>query len=247
MISAVILSHNDEEPLRRSLASLAFCDEIIVIDDESVNLSLPKSKKIRLYKRALHGDFAAQRNYGLSRAKGEWVLFVDSDEVVSPTLAKEIQKAVTVDCAGFYLRRMDWQFGKKLTHGETNKVRLLRLAKKDAGKWARPVHEVWNIEGAVGTLVTPLDHFPHPNVAQFVKDINMYSTLNAHFLYTEKIKVPGWQIVVYPAAKFFVDYIWYLGFLDGTAGAVVALMMSMHSFLTRAKLWLLWHKRETAD
>ena len=52
------------------------------------------------------------------------------------------------------------------------------------------------------------------------------------------------KIIAYPAAKFFIDYFWFLGFLDGTAGAVVALMMSFHSFLTRAKLWLLWHKHE---
>lgn len=243
VISAVILSHNDPS-LARCLKSLEFCDELVIIDDESLALSVPKSRKVHVYKRALHGDFAAQRNWGLSKAKGEWVLFVDSDEVVSEALAKEIQKSVTIDCAGFFLKRQDWLFGKRLLHGETSKVRLLRLAKKSAGSWTRPVHEVWTIEGTVGTLTAPLDHFPHPNVAQFIDEINKYSTLNARFLYEQKISVRWWHILAYPGAKFFVDYVWYLGFLDGTPGAIVALMMSMHSFLTRGKLWLLWHKHE---
>ena len=117
----------------------------------------------------------------------------------------------------------------------------MRLAKKNAGVWQRPVHETWNITGRIGELSQPLLHYPHPDVAQFITDINWYSTLNAHYLYSQKVHVSWWHILAYPKAKFFVDYIWYRGFLDGTAGVVVALMMSFHSFLTRAKLWLLWH------
>ncbi len=128
--------------------------------------------------------------------------------------------------------------------GETSRVLLLRLAKKDAGTWVRPVHETWNVKGVVGTLTNPLDHYPHPNVAQFIDDINVYSTINARHLYNENIRVPWWHIIGYPTAKFFKDYIWYQGFRDGTAGAIVAIMMSMHSFLTRAKLWILTHKHD---
>ena len=80
--------------------------------------------------------------------------------------------------------------------------------------------------------------------AQFIKEINWYTTINAKHLHEQRVRASWWQIVAYPAAKFFVDYIWYLGFLDGTAGAIVAVMMSFHSFLTRAKLFLLWQKHE---
>jgi glycosyltransferase involved in cell wall biosynthesis len=246
MISAIILSHNSEAEIGRVLESLLWCDERIVIDDNSSDktIEIAKKKNVIVFKHALHDDFAAQRNFGLEKAKGEWVLFVDSDEVVSKSLAEEIKKSITIDCAGFHIKRDDWLYGKKLLHGETSRVQLLRLARKDAGKWDRFVHEVWEVKGIVGTLTHPLDHFPHPNVAQFVTEINRYSTLNARYLHRQNIRVPLWHIIAYPAAKFFVDYIWYRGFLDGTPGTIVALMMSMHSFLTRAKLWLLWHKRE---
>ncbi len=244
VVSAIILSHDNQNSIARTLASVSWCDEVIVIDDYSADntIEIAKKYKAKVHQRHLNDDFAAQRNFGLEKAAGEWVLFVDSDEVVSAGLAKEIQEAEEIDCAGFYIKRRDWLFGKQLRHGETQRVRLMRLAKRNAGKWERTVHEVWNVSGTTGELSNPLDHFPHPDVAQFINEINHYSTLNAAYLFSKHIRVSWWHIILYPKAKFFMDYIWYLGFLDGTAGAVVALMMSFHSFLTRAKLWLLWHK-----
>lgn len=242
MISAVILSHDDEKTLARTLESTAWCDQTVVIDDNSSDNSVAVAKRFTplVYQRALAGDFAGQRNFGLSKAKGDWILFVDSDEVVSKNLQKEIEKATeTQECSGYYLRRSDVLFGRQLKHGETSRVRLLRLAKKGTGMWIRPVHEVWQVEGLVGELKNPLHHFPHPNVAQFVDEINNYSTINANYLHNQKVKVQWWHIPAYPVAKFLLNYFWRLGFLDGTAGAVVAIMMSLHSFLTRAKLYLL--------
>jgi glycosyltransferase involved in cell wall biosynthesis len=246
VISAIVLSHNDENSIGRTLASLTWCDELIVIDDFSTDKTVDITEKYNatVYQKHLENDFAAQRNFALTKAAGEWILFVDSDEVVSEELAKEIQEAIKIDCAGFYIKRQDWLFGKKLRHGETGRVRLMRLAKKNAGKWERTVHEVWRVAGTTGELSHPLDHFPHQDVAQFISDINHYSTLNARFLYSKNVHAAWWHIIVYPKAKFFMDYVWYLGFLDGTAGAVVALAMSFHSFLTRAKLYLLWHSNK---
>ncbi len=279
MISAVVLTHNDEGHLAKTLASISWCDEVIVVDDESTDKTIDIATKrgASVYTRKLDGDFAAQRNFGLGKAKGparnasqsdaggEWVLFVDSDEIVSEELAREITsltykvipakagiqngtndgsriKSGMTATVGYYLKRRDWMWGKWLKYGETSRVRLLRLAKKNAGKWQRPVHEVWSVDGATGELVNPLLHYPHQNVAQFLDEINRYSTLNARYLYSLGNHVSWWQIFAYPKLKFFRSYIWYLGFLDGTAGMVVALMMSFHSFLTRAKLWKLWDK-----
>lgn len=245
MLSAIVLTYNDELTLERTLLSLAWCDEVIVIDDYSTDktVSIAKKNHATVHQHHVDGDFAAQRNFGLEKANGDWVLFVDSDEVVSPRLADEIQKSLEIDCAGFILRRNDWMFDRVLRHGETSKVRLLRLAKKGKGTWKRPVHEIWDVTGEVGILSQPLDHFPHPDVTQFIKEINWYTTINAKHLFAQKKKTSVWEIIFYPAAKFFVDYIWYLGFLDGTPGAIVAISMSFHSFLTRAKLYLLWHKK----
>ena len=242
MISAVVLSHNDQSSIERTLASLSWAHELIVVDDTSTDETVAQAKKLgaTVYSHALGGDFASQRNFGLSKATGEWVLFVDSDEVVSSELAQEIQLRVKdSDVQGYFAPRIDILWGRKLTHGEVGGKKLLRLAKKDAGRWMRPVHEVWDVQGKTGELTFPLLHYPHPDVAQFLFQIDHYSTINAKYLYAQKKHTAAWQIVGYPVAKFFVNYFWRLGFLDGMPGAIVAIMMSFHSFLTRAKLYQL--------
>jgi len=243
MISSVVLTHNDEATIAKTLGSLTWCEEILIIDDGSTDNTLSITRKFtsKIFKHPLDNDFAAQRNFGLSKAKNEWVLFIDSDEIVSPALAKEIREIAAPrqlagtrndNTVGYFIKRRDIMWGRELRHGEQGRMKLLRLAKRDTGKWIRPVHEVWDIKGATLELQHPVLHFPHSSVAQYLGEINRYSTLNARYLYAQKIHVTWWQIVAYPLAKFFLNYFLRLGFLDGTAGAQVAIMMSMHSFLT---------------
>ena len=249
MISAVVLTHNDETTLSRCLASISWCDEVVVIDDDSTDgtVAIVKKFEAKVFVHPLHDDFAAQRNFGLSKANGDWVLFVDSDEVVTEELRDEIRQRLDPrlrgddnSCSGYSLGRTDYWGGRWLTHGETESVKLLRFARKAAGKWSQPVHEEWKIPGKTGELSNPLLHYPHQNVAQFLEEINRYSSVYAQYLFNHGVIEPEWQIVGKPLAKFFVNYLLRLGFLDGTAGIVVALMMSFHSFLVRGKLWQLY-------
>lgn len=253
MISAIILTKNEEKNIEDCLKSLAWCDEIMVVDDYSQDGTddiLKKyqvaSIKYQVYKRHLDGDFAGQRNFGLEKATGDWVLFVDADERVSSKLREEIIQKINNSqnqFNGFFVKRRDFLFGKFLEHGETSKVKLLRLAKRGVGKFLRPVHETWQVKGKLSTLASPLLHFPHPTVTEFLEDINFYTDLNAQAFYREGVKVDFWQIIIYPLAKFKMNYFFYLGFLDGTAGLMQAIFMSFHSFMTRGKLWQLWQKR----
>ncbi len=245
-LSTIILTHNSQDTLPRTLKSVAFSDEVIVIDDASTDNTQRIAKKagVRIVLRALKGDFAAQRNAGLREASHEWVLFVDADETVSHTLAHEIREAIgRMDVQGFYLKRDDVVWGRVVRYGETAHVKLLRLARKGAGTWVRPVHEVWNVTGPVGTLNTPLQHTPHPDVAHFLADINDYSTINARHLFDTGVRTSWLFIIGYPIAKFIHNYIMRLGFLDGMPGLLIALMMSFHSFLTRGKLWMHINRR----
>lgn len=245
MISAVILSHDNASTIEKTLKSIMWCDERILVDDESHDrtTTIAKPMVTRILSRTLADDFAAQRNAGLDAAHGDWILFVDSDEVVSDALKKEIQQVIRQhdDVAGYFIPRQDKMWGRVLHHGETAHIRLLRLARKGMGKWIRPVHETWDIQGDTKQLIHPLVHSPHPDVRLFLAQINRYTTINAKVFLAEGKQVQPWQIVVYPVAKFFQNYIFRLGFLDGTAGFIMAMMMSFHSFLTRTKLWELEH------
>lgn len=245
MISAIVLTHNSARTLEATLQSVSWCDEIIVIDDCSTDETgiIARRYSSKFFRRALRDDFSAQRNYGIECASGEWILFVDADEIITSALKAEIQEAVkhsTID--GYYLKRQDTMWGRTLSYGETSSVRLMRLARKGAGKWVRPVHEVWDVHGYTQTLTHPILHSPHPDVRRFLVDIEDYSTTNAEYLYEQNVRVHGLMILAYPIAKFVQNYIVRQGFRDKTAGMVIALMMSFHSFLTRAKLWVLWQR-----
>jgi glycosyltransferase involved in cell wall biosynthesis len=246
MLSVIVLTHNNELIINNVLEHLSWCNELVVVDDQSTDKTLEIVKKYtkNIYIHPLHSDFAGQRNFALSKATGDWILYVDSDEVISNELKEEIVK-VTNDLnnqmAGYLLKRTDYFFGQKLKYGETSHVKLLRLARKDSGRWNRSVHEEWNVTGNIGELETPIKHYPHPTITEFLDDINRYSTLNAEYFYSQGIRSNLFQIVLYPVAKLLLNYMFRLGFLDGTAGAVMAIMMCFHSFLTRSKLYFLSH------
>lgn len=262
MISVVILTKNEEKNIEDCLQNLQWCDEIIVIDDFSTDKTTDQirqnsqiRKKIKIHQRKLNDDFATQRNFGLEKAHGDWVLFMDSDEELSRDLALEIkhileaksqQSAIAQKCDGFYVRRKDYFLGKWLKHGETN-IKLLRLAKKGAGRWIRKVHEIWRIQGPVGELANPILHYPHPRIKDFLKEINTYSTLHAQVAYEEGERTNYLKIILKPKLKFLLNYIWRLGFLDGTEGFVMAIMMSFHSFLSQGKLWQIQQEKKISS
>ncbi len=250
MITAVVLTKNEENNIVDCLESISWCQEIIVIDDYSADRTLGVIKnfnpRVKIFQRELQGDFSAQRNLGLSKAKGEWILFIDADERLSNGLRGEMMDYVSSKNKtynGFYVRRKDTIWGKELNHGEVGNIKLLRFAAKGKGKWEGKVHEVWNVKGSTGCFKMPLFHYPHQAVSHFLKEINYYTDLRAKELYDRGVRTNLYQIILYPKAKFFLNYFLRLGFLDGIEGLVFAIMMSFHSFLVRAKLWTYANKK----
>ena len=246
-LSVIILTKNEEKNIFDCLESVKDADEIIVIDDNSEDRTEDVistfGKKVKTYKRSLLDDFSKQRNFGLSKAKNSWVLFIDADERVPNGLFDEISNEVNKDnFDGYLIKRRDVLWDKKLRYGETGNMKLLRLARKNRGEWQGRVHEVWNVNGKIGELNNELIHCPHQTIREFLSEISLYSTIRAGELRQEGVKVSVIDIILYPKVKFFLNYFLRLGFLDGLPGLIVALMMSFHSFLVRGKLWLLWHK-----
>lgn len=243
MVTAVVLTRNEEKNIAKCLATLRFCNEVIVVDDYSIDKTVEVARRYgaRVFQRHLKDDFAAQRNFGLGKSKKDWVLFVDADERVSTSLRDEVKQLISNPVnqySGFYIKRRDFVWGRELRHGESGTLKLLRLAKKNAGLWKRAVHESWEIKGEKGTLQNPLMHYPHQTLREFLSDVDRYSSLHARVLYEEGVKSNLVKIIIWPVGKFKYNWIFKLGFLDGTQGFVVAAMMSLHSFLAWSKLWL---------
>ncbi len=203
----------------RTLDSISFADEVLYIP--------------------VTDDFGHARNEGLAKAKNEWIFYIDSDEVVSSELQKELGGELVSDA--YYISRRDFFWGRELKYGETQTARsqgIIRLVKKGSGKWSGKVHEVFEAKGRVGRLKGSINHYPHQTIAEFLASINEYSTLRAEELYTSGVLSNVYQILIYPFGKFWYTYIIKLGFLDGPAGFVYSFMMSFHSFLVRSKLYL---------
>ena len=246
MISAVILTKNEEQNIEKCIKSVRWCDEIIIVDDNSSDQTVEIAKKheTTIYKRSLNNNFSAQRNFGLSKAKNEWVLFVDSDEVVSDALAYEISSAIGLkdqnlrNFNGFYIKRVDFIWGKELKHGETGNIKLLRLARKGKGQWEGMVNERCKIKGIIGNLTNPLQHFPHENLTEFLKEVNFYTDIRSKELASKNNRVNFSDIILYPLGKFALNYFVKKGFMDGIPGLIFAITMSFHSLLVRGKLWL---------
>jgi glycosyltransferase involved in cell wall biosynthesis len=243
-LTAVILTHNEEGVVADTLESLNFCDELIVVDDFSNDSTarIAKGKGAKVFKRHLSGNFASQRNFGLGKASGEWVLFIDADEKISDGLKEEIVSLINIPAnknAGYFIKRTDFYKDKELKHGECGNVFKLRLAKKDSGIWKRRVHEFWDVKGQKGYLKESLFHYPYKNLYTFVEKLNFYSTLHAKALNEEGKHSSLVKIIIWPTGKFFDNYFIKHGFLDGNVGFLLALFMSLHSFLAWSKLWIL--------
>ena len=224
-ISVVILTNKRPDDFQPTIKSVAFADETILIRDHPGF-------------HPLAGDFAAQRNYGLSKAKGDWVIMVDDDEVISEKLATEIKKAISsAQYSAYSLKRLDRYFGQILKHGETGTTKIIRLAKKDAGRFIRPVHEVWQVSGRVGELVNPLFHDRPELVSPFIDRIAFYGPLDAQELAKEGKPFSVFRLLANPLAKFIVNYKIKLGFLDGCLGLFQAYLMSVQSLSVRVFQW----------
>ncbi len=253
MISVVILTKDEEKNILDCVESVLWADEIIILDDNSQDRTVEvvkniSNKKIKIYSKNLDNDFSSQRNYALSKATKEWVLFLDADERVTTQLRDEINSFLindskNSDTKGFFLKREDVMWGKALKYGEVGNIKLLRFAKKKEGIWYGKVHEEWRIEGKVSEFENSLIHYPHQTIDDFLKEINFYTTIRAKELYDSHVNSSIKDIIFFPSGKFILNYFFKLGFLDGIEGFIFAIFMSFHSFLVRGKLWLLWRKK----
>ena len=240
-LSIIVLTHNDELRIVDCLENLRFGDELIVIDDESSDrtVEIVKQYTKNVYIKSMSGNFSNQRNYGIDKAKSEWILFVDSDEIVPEKLEDEIFQSIkNNNTNGYFIHRFDYMWGKKITHGEVGSIKLLRLARAGKGKWHGKVHEKWSVYGKIDELESPLIHVPHQSVREFIKDIDQYSTLRSEELYVQKKNVGIFSIIFYPLGKFLVNYLLKKGYKDKMPGLIYTITMSFHSFMVRSKLFL---------
>jgi len=245
-ISLLLLTKNEAENIKTNFQWLEKCpiiNELIVIDDNStdntanlLNSLETKTLKIEIFGRELANDFSAQRNFGLQKCKNNWILWLDADEKPGEEMIKFLN-SFDFSNTSYSFKRNDIFIGHELKHGETANIYFTRLFDKNHGSFKNRVHEIWDTDLPVNKTDFYLIHYSHKTLYSLISKINFYTTIRSQELFNLKIKTNIFEIIVYPKAKFVQNYLFRLGFLDGTAGIIMALSMSLHSFLVRAKLW----------
>ncbi len=247
-ISVVVITKNEEGNISECLQSVAWCNDIVVVDAESEDATVTSAKKFtaKVFVQPWSG-FAEAKTFGVAQAKHEWILWLDADERVLPELAGEIQNVVSMNPshAAFAVARRAYFLGKWIRHSGWYPGRVLRLFNKHSAKFSTaPVHEGLEVDGTVGTLHHDLLHFTDPNLFHYFEKFNRYTTLAAGDAFQRKKRSRLIDLIVRPPWLFFKMYILRFGFLDGTHGLLLAILSSAYVFTKYAKIWEAWNTRE---
>jgi len=242
-VSVVIVTKDEEKNIEDALKSVADADEIIVVDSFSTDrtIELCRAYTDKIFQHEWQG-FARQKQLAVDYAKGPWVLLLDADERVTSELKKEISGKISLpashDFYGFYLPRKNFFLGKWIRHSGWWPDYTLRLFRKDkASLEDREVHEKVVIDGPAAYLKNPLEHYTYRTVTDFLRKMEIYSTLAAKEIRKTSGGTGILSIAIRPAFTFVKMFFFRLGFLDGAYGLLLALLYGYYTFLKYAKAW----------
>lgn len=238
-LSAVIITLNAASQLEDCLKSVAFCDEIVVVDSGSTDGTLALAEKYgaRVIVSEWRG-FGPQKQFAVEQAAHDWVLCVDADERVSDRLRASIEGALASPaCAAYRFPRCNRFMGRYLRHGEGYPDWSLRLFDRRHARWSGdPVHEKVTADGEVGALAGDLMHDSAETLETYLAKQNRYTTLAAKEALARGKTSTAAHVVLSPLLRFIKFYVFRLGFLDGVPGLIHILIGCGNSFAKYAKI-----------
>ena len=245
-LSVCIVTYNEEENIRECLESVSWAEEIIVVDSLSNDRTVEICRQYtdRVIQRKWNG-YIDQKSFALEHATGEWVLFIDADERLSPGLIKEIKKEISKEnneYDGFYLPRHIYYLGRWINHGEWYPEYRLRLFKRSKGciGGIEPHDKVeLTTQGRmrVKYLREDMRHFTYKTISDQIRTIDKFSSISADEMDKTGKNFHISQLLLHPPARFITGYILRGGFRDGIPGLIIAVTCSFHVFLKYCKLW----------
>ncbi len=238
-LSVIIITKNEALNIRACLESVAWADEIIVVDsgstDDTVVICLEFTPHVYIHD---WPGFGPQKNRALGYASKNWVLSLDADERVTPELHAQLLKAMEdAGKDGFYLPRLSQFCGRFIRHSGWHPDYVMRLFKRTKGRFSDDlVHESVILQGRAGKLSCPLLHYSYMNEADVNRKIEQYASAAALQMFNSGKAVNGADAPVRAGWAFFRTYCLRLGFLDGVAGFNIACMNARTTYLKYRKL-----------
>jgi glycosyltransferase involved in cell wall biosynthesis len=243
MISAILITRNEEQNIRACLESVAWVDEIVVVDSGSSDSTVAICREFTDH--VISTDwpgFGPQKNRALDAAGGRWVLSIDADERISEALRDELL-AITRDprsASCWLIPRRSSYCGRMMRHSGWYPDYVLRFFRRECGRFSEDlVHERLVVNCSPGRAQHDILHFPMETLESAVDKMNRYSTLAARekFLRGERGSMP--QAVGRGLWTFLRTYLLLRGFLDGRQGLMLALTNAGGTYLKYAKLSLM--------
>lgn len=240
-LSVIIPTYNEEHYIETALKSVTFADEIIVIDSFSDDNTLAIAEKYtsKIFQRKFD-NFSNQKNYALSQATGEWVLFLDADERVTHSLENEILEVIqNPEHEGYKINFPHFFMNRFLYHHDDDVIRLVR---RDKAKFTGTVHEKLDVDGSIGQLKNFMLHFTYKGLHHYIQKKESYAWFQAEQLYAKNKKTTYFHLFFRPFYRF-VNSVFIRGsFRDGIPGITVAVLDAYGVFQRYVKLILLHRK-----
>ena len=244
-LSVVITAHNNQDQIAQTVNSAAFADEIIVIDNQSTDHTARLAKKAGarvIPHKNNPTNLNDSKNFGFTKARGPWILSLDSDERVEPDLKQEIELLLQhehIPEDGFYLPRKNIIFGKWIEHGLWYPDHQLRLFKKGKGRFAAiHNHELLKVDGVAGKLKGHLTHFNYSTISQYTQKIDKQYSDNEVNVFLKKGGRIAWHDALrFPFQDFLTNYFLRGSYQDGLHGLVLSLLQAFYMFVVFAKIW----------
>lgn len=234
---------NEGEVIANFIKSLDFVDEIIIVDsfsqDDTVEIA-QQFDKVKIHQRSFD-NFSNQKNFAISQATNDWVLFFDPDEEITPEVKTEILKTLQEPKhIAYFVRRQLYFMNKKINYSGFQTDWVVRLFDKNHGTYnGNLVHETLEIQGSSGRLKARVPHHTYKSFSDYLAKLDRYSSLQAKMSFEKGKSATFAHFIFRPAYRFWHQYLLRLGILDGKEGFILAYINAHSVFKRYVKLWLL--------
>lgn len=245
MLSVVITAWNEEKNLPRAVASVKdLADEIIVVDTESTDKTVVVARELgcRVFHHPNTRIVEPVRNFSISKASGDWILLLDADEEVTPSLGAEITKIIASDNYAYCrIPRKNLIFGRWIKSSHWWPDYVYRLFKKGAVTWQEKIHSIPLTTGAGYDF--PLEekfslvHHNYESVSQYVDRLNRYSDVQSANLLSTAYRFTWMDLILKPGAEFTSQLFSRKGYLEGVHGLALALLQAFSELVVYLKVW----------
>jgi glycosyltransferase involved in cell wall biosynthesis len=241
-ISVLLPTYNCASSVQNTLESVKWADEILVVDSHSIDSTLEICREYgaRIIQRE-YINSAKQKNWALPQCRHDWVLQIDTDEVLEAGAREEISQAVadaSPDVHAFRMPRKNHVLGCWMRHGGIYPDFQTRLLRRDECRWAeREVHAHVQVAGQVRTLRHTILHYGMPELSKQLRNLDRYTRYEADEMRKQGRRFHWHDLILRPGLVFLHRYVWLQGFRSGSRGFIVCAYVALYSFLSQAKLW----------